>query len=80
MDEAQNITRHEIKTIISRMSEGSKIVLTGDPDQIDSPFLDRYSNGLAHACAKLSGEPIVAKIHLTKGERSATAELAALKL
>lgn len=80
VDELQNATKHEIKTIVTRMSEGSKIILIGDPDQIDNPYLDRYSNGLVYAVTKLSGEKCHSHVQLVQGERSELAELAAKKL
>ena len=80
VDEAQNLTPHEIKTIISRVGEGSKLVLTGDVQQIDHPFLDELSNGLAIAIERLKDSPLVGHITLDKGERSPLAELAASRL
>ena len=77
VDEAQNLTPHEMKTIITRAGEGTKIVLTGDPYQIDIPYLDSESNGLSIAVEKLKKEDIVGHVTLTKGERSALADLAA---
>jgi len=77
VDEAQNLTPHEMKTIITRAGEGTKIVLTGDPYQIDIPYLDSESNGLSIAVEKLKKEEIVGHITLTKGERSMLADLAA---
>jgi PhoH-like ATPase len=77
IDEAQNLTPHEIKTIITRCGEGSKIVLTGDPDQIDNPYMDKGSCGLALAVEKLHDHSIVGHLTLTKGERSKLANLAA---
>lgn len=77
VDEAQNLTPHEMKTIITRAGEGTKIVLTGDPYQIDIPYLDSESNGLSIAVEKLKKEDIVGHITLIKGERSALADLAA---
>ncbi|MCF7858073.1 MAG: PhoH family protein [Candidatus Cloacimonetes bacterium] len=77
VDEAQNLTPHEMKTIITRAGEGTKIVLTGDPYQIDIPYLDSESNGLSIAVEKLKKEKIVGHVTLTKGERSALADLAA---
>jgi len=77
IDEAQNLTPLEIKTILTRAGDGSKIVLTGDPYQIDTPYLDDSSNGLVHAATKLRGQKIVCHIVLTKGERSELASLAA---
>ncbi len=77
IDEAQNLTPHEMKTIITRAGENTKIVLTGDPYQIDIPYLDSSSNGLSVAVEKLKVEDIVGHITLIKGERSALAYLAA---
>lgn len=77
IDEAQNLTPLEIKTIITRAGENTKIVLTGDPYQIDSPYLDIDTNGLTYLAEKLKNEKIVGHITLKKGERSPLAELAA---
>ena len=77
VDEAQNLTPHEIKTIITRAGEGTKIILTGDPYQIDNPYVDSSSNGLAYVVEKFKGQEIAGHITLTKGERSSLAELAA---
>jgi len=77
VDEAQNLTPHEIKTIITRVGEGTKIILTGDPYQIDNPYVDSSSNGLTYLVEKFRGEKIAAHVTLTKGERSELAELAA---
>jgi PhoH-like ATPase len=76
VDEAQNSTIHELKTIITRVGEGSKIVLLGDIEQIDTPYLDTMSNGLTIAIEKLKGEDLFGHITLTKGERSEVATLA----
>lgn len=76
IDEAQNLTPHEVKTIITRAGEGSKLVFTGDIQQIDSPYLDIHSNGLTHLGEKLYGQEIFAHINLVKGERSELSELA----
>jgi len=76
VDEAQNLTPHEVKTIVTRAGEGTKIVLTGDIFQIDHPYLDIHSNGLSHIIAKMQGEKLYAHINLEKGERSALADLA----
>lgn len=76
VDEAQNLTPHEIKTIITRAGEGTKIVLTGDTQQIDSAYLDEINNGLTYCCDRLKTENIVAHVELTKGERSPLAEIA----
>ncbi len=77
IDEAQNLTPHEAKTVVSRMGEGSKVILLGDPAQVDSMFLDAMSNGLVHTAQRLKGTDITAHIKLTKGVRSELAELAA---
>lgn len=76
VDEAQNSTIHELKTIITRVGEGSKIVLLGDIEQIDTPYLDTMSNGLTIAIEKLKGEELFGHVTLTKGERSEVATLA----
>jgi PhoH-like ATPase len=76
VDEAQNLTPHEVKTIITRVGEGTKIVLTGDPYQIDNPYVDATSNGLTTIVQKFMGQPIAGHVTLTKGERSPLAELA----
>jgi len=76
VDEAQNLTPHEIKTIITRTGEGTKMVFTGDIQQIDSPYLDAQSNGLAYMVERMKGQDIFAHINLVKGERSRLAELA----
>jgi PhoH-like ATPase len=77
VDEAQNLTPHEVKTIISRAGEGTKMVLTGDPDQIDNPYLDSSSNGLTYAVERLKGQKIHGHITLLKSERSVLAAVAA---
>jgi PhoH-like ATPase len=77
VDEAQNLTPHEVKTIITRAGDDTKIVLTGDPYQIDNPFLDATNNGLVHVVGKFRGEAIAGHMTLTKGERSDLAERAA---
>ena len=77
VDEAQNLTPHEVKTIITRSGDGTKIVLTGDPGQIDNPYVDSASNGLTIAAERFRGEKLSAHIVLAKGERSELAELAA---
>jgi len=77
VDEAQNLTPHEVKTIITRSGDGTKIVLTGDPGQIDNPYVDSASNGLTIAADKFRGEKLAGHIVLAKGERSDLAELAA---
>jgi PhoH-like ATPase len=76
IDEAQNLTPHEVKTIITRAGEGTKIVLTGDVAQIDQPYLDALSNGLSYLINRMMGQPIYAHVTLEKGERSALADLA----
>lgn len=76
VDEAQNLTPHEIKTIITRAGEGAKIVLTGDIYQIDHPYLDTHSNGLSYLIDHFKGQKLYAHINLEKGERSELAELA----
>lgn len=77
LDEAQQLTPHEVKTVITRISEGSKIVLIGDPAQIDNPYVDARSNGLVYCHNRMKGQPLAAHVKLTKGERSRLAELAA---
>ncbi|MBO4369933.1 MAG: PhoH family protein [Paludibacteraceae bacterium] len=76
VDEAQNLTPHEIKTIITRAGENTKVVFTGDVAQIDQPYLDQYSNGLVYTIDKMRGQNIFAHINLVKGERSYLSELA----
>jgi PhoH-like ATPase len=76
IDEAQNLTPHEVKTIITRAGEESKLIFTGDIHQIDTPYLDEQSNGLSHMIDKLHGQKLFAHITLEKGERSALANLA----
>jgi PhoH-like ATPase len=77
LDEAQQLTPHEVKTVITRISEGSKIVLIGDPAQIDNPYVDSRSNGLVYCHNRMKGQALAAHVKLTKGERSKLAELAA---
>lgn len=77
IDEAQNMTRHEVKTVITRAGEGTKVVLVGDPDQIDHAYLDRHTNGLIYAMERFQGESIAGHVNLIKGERSPLAQLAA---
>jgi len=77
IDEAQNLTPHEAKTVVSRMAAGSKVVLLGDPYQVDSMFLDTFSNGLVHTAQRLKGTEITAHLELTTGVRSELADLAA---
>ena len=76
VDEAQNLTPHEVKTIITRAGEGTKIILTGDPYQIDHPYLDSSNNGLTTVAERFKPEAIAGHITLAKGERSQLAELA----
>lgn len=76
VDEAQNLTPHEIKTIITRCGEGTKVVLTGDISQIDHPYLDSQSNGLSYLIEHFKGQPLYAHINLVKGERSELAQIA----
>lgn len=77
VDEAQNLTPHEVKTILTRAGEGAKIILTGDPHQIDHPYLDSNSNGLSFLVEKFKGQNIAGHVTFTKGERSELAEIAA---
>jgi len=77
IDEAQNLSKHEVKTIVSRVGEGSKIVLLGDPEQIDHPYLDSVSNGLTYIVERFKGESLSGHVTLEKGERSKLAQLAA---
>ncbi len=76
VDEAQNLTPHEVKTIITRAGEGTKVVFTGDPYQIDTPYLDSRSNGLTYLIDKMKGQNLYAHITMEKGERSELAEIA----
>jgi PhoH-like ATPase len=76
VDEAQNLTPHEVKTIITRAGEGTKVVFTGDIFQIDHPYLDSHSNGLSYLIERMQGQKIYAHVNLEKGERSELAELA----
>jgi len=76
VDEAQNLTPHEVKTIITRAGEGTKIIFTGDVRQIDTPYLDAESNGLSYLIERFKGQPLFAHITLQKGERSELANLA----
>jgi PhoH-like ATPase len=80
VDEAQNLTPHEVKTIITRAGEGSKVVFTGDIQQIDTPYLDSQSNGLTLLIDRMKGQELFAHVNLVKGERSALAELASTLL
>ena len=77
IDEAQNLSLHELKTIITRAGEGTKIVLTGDLDQIDHPILDKWTSGLSYAIEKFKEESIAGHVTLIKGERSTLASTAA---
>jgi PhoH-like ATPase len=77
VDEAQNLTPHEIKTIITRVGEGTKIVLTGDAYQIDNPYVDAISNGLSHVVERFKEVPLAGHVTLVRGERSSLAEMAA---
>jgi PhoH-like ATPase len=76
VDEAQNLTPHEVKTIITRAGEKTKIILTGDPYQIDNPYVDSTNNGLSYIVEKFKNEHVAGHITLEKGERSTLAELA----
>lgn len=76
VDEAQNLSPHEVKTIVTRAGEGTKIILTGDPQQIDSPYLDEINNGLSYVVERLKTEDIISHTKLTVGERSALSETA----
>jgi PhoH-like ATPase len=76
VDEAQNLTPHEVKTVVTRAGEGSKIIFTGDIQQIDSPYLDHQSNGLVYLIDRMKGQDIFAHVNLIKGERSYLSELA----
>ncbi len=80
VDEAQNLTPHEVKTIITRAGDHTKIVFTGDIYQIDTPYLDEHSNGLSYLIDKMNNHPLYAHIHLEKGERSDLANLASERL
>ncbi len=80
VDEAQNATIHELKTIITRVGENTKIVLMGDTDQVDTPYIDKRSNGLSIVISKMQDSDLVAHVHLPKGERSALATLASKTL
>ena len=76
VDEAQNLTPHEVKTIITRAGENTKIIFTGDVHQIDTPYLDENSNGLAYLIDRLKGQDLFSHVKLEKGERSELANLA----
>lgn len=80
IDEVQNMTQHEIKTVLTRVGEGTKIILTGDIDQIDNVYIDATNNGLSYVVERLKEESITGHITLLKGERSKVASMAALKL
>src|SRR5437763_4689438 len=80
IDESQNLTPHEVKTIASRVGEGTKLVLTGDATQIDNPYLDSSSNGLSYLVERLKGKSIVGHVSLAKSERSELASLVAEEL
>ena len=77
VDEAQNLTPHEVKTILTRAGEGTKVVLTGDPHQIDNPYVDATSNGLTYVVERFKESPIAGHVTLRKGERSELAKQAA---
>ena len=77
IDEAQNLTSHELKTIITRVGEGTKIVLTGDIEQIDNAYIDQTSNGLTYAVEKFKSYGLSGHVTLRRGERSKVATLAA---
>jgi PhoH-like ATPase len=77
VDEAQNLTPHEVKTVVTRAGEGTKVVLTGDPYQIDNPYVDATSNGLSYVVERFKESPAAGHVTLRKGERSELAELAA---
>jgi PhoH-like ATPase len=77
VDESQNLTPHEVKTIVTRVGEGTKIVFTGDPYQIDNPYVDAESNGLTWLVERFKGQPLAGHVSLLRGERSELAELAA---
>ena len=76
IDEVQNMTPLEVKTVVTRAGEGTKMIFTGDPNQIDSPYLDASSNGLTYLVERFRNEKIAGHITLTKGERSELAEIA----
>ena len=77
IDEAQNLTPHEVKTVITRAGEGTKVILTGDPYQIDNPYVDATSNGLTYVVEHFKGQGLAGHVTLKKGERSELAEMAA---
>jgi PhoH-like ATPase len=76
IDEVQNLTPHEVKTLVSRVGDGSKMVLTGDPYQIDSPYLDFVSNGLVVTSERFKGQQLFGTVYLEKSERSQLSQLA----
>ena len=76
IDEAQNLTRHELKTIVTRVGENTKIVLTGDIEQIDNVYIDETSNGLTYAVERMKGYDLSGHVTLRRGERSSVATLA----
>lgn len=76
IDEVQNLTLHEVKTLVSRVGQGSKIILTGDPYQIDSPYLDFSSNGLVQASERFKGQKLFGSVYLERSERSELSQLA----
>ena len=80
IDEVQNMTQHEIKTVLTRVGEGTKIVLTGDIEQIDNIYIDSTNNGLTFVVERLKEEQITGHVTLLKGERSEVATIAATKL
>ncbi len=80
IDEAQNLTPHEVKTVITRAADGTKVVLAGDPYQVDNHFLDQHSNGLVYVTERLKSSPITGTVFFSRGERSELAELAATQL
>lgn len=80
IDEAQNLTLHEIKTIVTRAGKNTKLVFTGDPEQIDNPYVDSQSNGLSRLIEAMKDEALAAHVNLIHGERSELAEMASHKL
>jgi Predicted ATPase related to phosphate starvation-inducible protein PhoH len=77
IDEAQNLTPHEIKTVVSRAGKGTKVILTGDPTQIDNPYLDADSNGLSYTVGRFKNQRIYGHMFLERTERSELASIAA---
>ena len=77
VDEAQNLTPHEVKTILTRAGEGTKLIFTGDPYQIDNPYVDASDNGLVYLVNRLRGQELAGSVTLMQGERSPLAEMAA---